>query len=306
MLLPFALSLGGYCVSARADQSTNTTHPSSVFKMRLDEIRAGQKATPPQLLTPLPPFKATLPPYLAQANTNLQETNYPETEAQGTNLITPSDAMEKWLLQKISDIKGDLQKTNLNPVFYQSLQEQLWQFRGQLTEHRALVRDHIALAETIRTNRMSFTTNPPDIIGQTMSRSIDNYEKQSVNPGLPPNMRETYKMLAEDRKKQLADHQTNAQLWINLRLAQKSKDTEHMAHAEKELADYLAIRLGKIQGKTYPQGMSLDAILQEYQKQSNKFHWFDRRTVVRTIIFTMFLLPPLVMLFMTIKRRVSK
>jgi hypothetical protein len=289
------------CV-ARGDQLTNNNaRPPSAFKMRLDEIKAEQKIAQPRLPTQMSPFQVPPPPNSYQVNTNNLETNEPETDS-----IPPRDAMETWLLQKITSIKGDLQKTNLNPVVEQSLQMELWQFREQLTEHRAQVRDQTALAETLRTNPMSGLTNPPDLIGSMMSRSVENYERESANPALPPNLRKTFEMLAEERKQQLANHETNAQLWINLRLAQQSKNVEQVAHAKRELADYLAARLGKIQGKTYPLGMSLEAIMAEYQKQSGDYHWFDNVTVIRAIILTVFLLPPLIMLFMAIKKRISK
>jgi hypothetical protein len=72
------------------------------------------------------------------------------------------------------------------------------------------------------------------------------------------------------------------------------------------LANYLAANLGQIQGKTYPSGMSLDAIMSEYRKQENGSHWFDSRAVIRALVIILFLLPPLVMGFVAFKKRLTK
>lgn len=101
----------------------------------------------------------------------------------------------------------------------------------------------------------------------------------------------------------LADHQTNAQLWANVRQAEESKETEKVSRTKQELADYLAARLGAIQGKTYPTGMSFDATIAAYNKQSRGGHWFENRSVIRSMIVAIWLLPPLIVTLMVLKKR---
>jgi hypothetical protein len=79
---------------------------------------------------------------------------------------------------------------------------------------------------------------------------------------------QSHQRLLEWQKQRLADHQTNALLWANLRGASLSKDQEKIAKAERELSEYLTRRLSQIQGTNYPAGMSLRAIMQEYKKTS--------------------------------------
>jgi hypothetical protein len=303
--LTFLLFLSFSIFDSSADQNTNA-HPPSAFKMRLDAINAEQKMSPKKLGTLMPAYKIQPPPDIDQSQIILFSTNNPETDEQGTNSTFSHDSMDSWILEKISDIKIKLQKTDLNPLVLQTLQTELWQFRGQLTNHRALVRERLSLVENMRTNHAVAATNNLDSIGTTIHRTISNFELQSANPALPSNMRKMYKTLAEDRRRQFDDHQTNAQLWANLRLAQQTANTERVTRSEGELADYLAARLGKIQGKTYPQGMKLDAILNEYRIQAGEANRFKGVTITRIIMFTVFFLPPLVIFFIAFKRHSSK
>jgi len=149
-------------------------------------------------------------------------------------------------------------------------------------------------------------TNKTDFVQQALLNSVTSYEHELANPGLDPILRKTFERLLEERKRQLADHQTNAQLWINVRQAEQSKDLEKASMSKQELADYLAARLGKIQGKTYPEGTSLDAIIDEYQKQTDGSRWFGGRAAIYTIIFAACLIPLLIMIFTAIKKRISK
>ena len=117
-------------------------------------------------------------------------------------------------------------------------------------------------------NPQGALTNRPDFVGATLTRSVARYEQELTNPGLDPVLRKSYERLLDQRKGQLADHETNLQLWTSLHRAHESRDVEKAATAERELANYLSRRLGTIQGKTYPTGMSLEAIATEYAKAS--------------------------------------
>jgi hypothetical protein len=50
--------------------------------------------------------------------------------------------------------------------------------------------------------------------------------------------------------------------------AHQSRDHAESVHAEQELADFLLARLGKVEGKTYTQGMSLEAVMQLYKART--------------------------------------
>src|SRR5207244_1872160 len=100
--------------------------------------------------------------------------------------------------------------------------------------------------------------NRPDFVSNVMARSIEDYEQQLAETNLNPAIRETYEYLLTNRRRQLADHQTNFLLWSNVEQAKLSKDKKQLAEARQQLADYLSATLGRIQGKSYPTGMDLD------------------------------------------------
>ncbi len=243
-------------------------------------------------------------PWVTPISTNFDLSN---VNAGGpTSNAVPHDAMDAWLLQTIEKTKQDLQRPGLDATSRQFLEMSLRRLYGQWDDHQAQVQSNKAFIEAIRSNPRTALTNMPDPIEQSWSSAIAQKERELADPRLDPYRRQALETIVTTFKQQLADHTTNAQLWANLRLAQQSKDAEQMDHAKRELADYLAKSLGKIQGKTYPTGMSLDAIMEEYREQGNGSHWFNSRTAIRTIILTVFLLPPLLMIYMAIKKRASK
>lgn len=131
--------------------------------------------------------------------------------------------------------------------------------------------------------------SPDDTFGSTMSSRSSYLEQMAANTNVDPILRKNYEHLAVGYRKLITDHQTNAQLWANLRIARSSKDPEKIARAEQELADYLAAKLGNINGKAYPTNMSLQAILKEYKKaQPQKF---DPTVMIRGVIVIFLLLP---------------
>jgi len=233
-------------------------------------------------------------------NFNLLSTNEVEFKTGGA-----PDAMELGLLKRIKDIKSNLLQPGLDPNSRGMFEHLLKELRGELVDHRTMVQSNQAFAEAIRLNPRTARTNMPDPIEQFLSLDVARNERMLADPTLDPNTRRMFERMLEDAKQKLADHETNAQLWDNLRLARQSKDVKQVAYAERELVDYLAARLGKIQGKTYPHGMSLDAIMEKYRKQSGDYHWFDNRTVIRAIMLTLFLLPLIVIIFSAIKKYAS-
>jgi hypothetical protein len=112
-------------------------------------------------------------------------------------------------------------------------------------------------------NLSGVATSNLDFVELTLSKSVANLERDLNDPD--PITRKVAATMLEDRRKQLAEYRTNAQLWANLHQAKESGNAEKTSRASQELADYLAARLGSIQKKTYPPGMSLDAVMKEYR-----------------------------------------
>jgi hypothetical protein len=286
-------------LTRNARSLTNDSQSLNTFMRHVMPITAAQTNSKPLTL----PREPSLPPQMK--NPNYEITNW-DTNVSETNSVVPRDAMEKWLLKEIGSAKSDIKNTNLNNLTREFIRQKIWELEEQMIEHRAQVESNKVFLELVRTNPMTVAMQPPDLIGQQLSQTMQHYQREASNPTLPPQLRKTFETLANDRKDQLTDHETNAMLWANLHRAQQSKDAANRERAEKELADYLAVKLGKIQGKTYPQGMKLDAIMAEYRKQENGFHWFDVRVASRIILLIFFLVPPLIMIFVAIKRRSSR
>jgi hypothetical protein len=69
-------------------------------------------------------------------------------------------------------------------------------------------------------------------------------------------------------KEQLDDLERDAQLWANVHRALQSRDHAESVHAEQELADFLSARLARVEGKSYTQGVSLEAVMQIYKART--------------------------------------
>jgi hypothetical protein len=233
------------------------------------------------------------PPLIPQMTTNFSVTN-------------AHDAYEGWLLGAVDDTERKLQQTNLNAGYRQSLEWILKLNQGKLSNHQAQIQRESDFVKAVKSNPRTAWTNMPDPIEEALASDVTKYEGELANTSLAPNTRKTYEAMLDNYNQKLADHETNAQLWANLRLALDSHKQEQLVQAQRQLADYLATRLGKVQGKTYPAGMSLDAILAEYQKQANGSHWSNRQTIIRFFLLAVFLVPPVVMIFVALKKRFSK
>lgn len=150
----------------------------------------------------------------------------------------------------------------------------------------ALPGSSVAVAGMSAQTAFALTTKM-DPLNDALAISVARYEHYLADRSLSPSDRKMYEGLLEDSKQRLADHQTNVQLWANLRQARISRDPEKVARSERQLADYLAAQLGKIRGKTYPPGMSLHDVMKEYGRHKG----FGSRQVILTALVLVTLLP---------------
>jgi len=246
-------------VSVRADSATNRPQPPVMIKATL----------------PAPPN-----PFQVNSNYDIPSVDI-NGGAPASNTV-PHDTMEVWLLQKINGVRLDLQRPGLDANSRQFLENSLARFKRQWADHQAQVQSNKLFIETIRSNpRTGFMTNRPDPIEQSLKLDIAHYERELDNPALPSNMRKIYEGMLDDYKQKLADHETNAQLWVNLRLARQSKKEEQMAYAERELADYLGAKIGMPPGKT------LEAVMKEYRIKAGTEKPDRRKIILGLLIFVM-------------------
>jgi hypothetical protein len=246
-------------VSVRADSATNRPQPPVMIKATL----------------PAPPN-----PFQVNSNYDIPSVDI-NGGAPASNTV-PHDTMEVWLLQKINGVRLDLQRPGLDANSRQFLENSLARFKRQWADHQAQVQSNKLFIETIRSNpRTGFMTNRPDPIEQSLKLDIAHYERELDNPALPSNMRKIYEGMLDDYKQKLADHETNAQLWVNLRLARQSKNEEQMAYAERELADYLGAKIGMPPGKT------LEAVMKEYRIKAGTEKPDRRKIILGLLIFVM-------------------
>ena len=151
-----------------------------------------------------------------------------------------------------------------------------------------------------RSNPQFAVPNRPDFIGESLQRQIANYEKLLSSPGLDPYLKKPYEDVLETTRWELADHKTNEQLWADVRQARRSNDPLKIKRAEQALADYLSARLGRIKGKEFPKEMSLQAILKEYDAETNHGKVNKRFIVIAgLILITLF---PLGFLLLKLRR----
>jgi hypothetical protein len=163
-------------------------------------------------------------------------------------------------------------------------------------------------AAALKSNPRASLTNSIDPIEQSLQQAADRLESELSDPNLNPIMRKTYEGLLADRKAQLADHQTNAQLWAHVHLAHQHHDLDQAAQADQALADYLGAKLGRIQGKSYPAGVSLSTVLADYRKQGgvSVSAASSPHNVLRLVVIVAFIIPPIVIGFFVFKMRFSR
>jgi hypothetical protein len=266
-------------------------------------IAVARGGLPPSTISP---ERVPSSPWIMSSKTNIANTNFTNVIEQAPNSSAPHDVMGDWLSKMIDSTKKELERPDLDTNMRQRLEWKLKQLAGQLADHQMLIQSNTDFAKAMRSNPRSALTNMADPILQTWSSIVERNERELADPALDPYKRQALETIVANAKQQLADHQTNAQLWANLVQDEISRNTQQAERDKAKLADYLAARLGKVQGKAYTQGMSLEAVMAEYQKQANGSHWFNRQSTIRVILLVIFLAPPLAMIFIALKRRFSK
>jgi hypothetical protein len=102
----------------------------------------------------------------------------------------------------------------------------------------------------------------------------------------------------------MADLQTNAALWENVHQAILSGSTQKIASAEGTLADYLALKLGRIEGKQYQTGMTLAAVIDKYNAHLGRpAPWRRGALLARLVLLMTLSVPALVLLAIWARRR---
>ena len=149
-----------------------------------------------------------------------------------TSNIVPHDAMEAWLLKEIEKDKLGLERTNLDIHSRWALEQSLRQLQEQWNEHETQVESNKAFVESIRSNPRGALTNMPDPITQILSLNVARTTSELADPTLDPYRRQALERILTTYQQQLADHATNAQLWVDLRLAQASKNEEKVSEAQ--------------------------------------------------------------------------
>jgi hypothetical protein len=204
-----------------------------------------------------------LSPTGPQTSTNFQKG---DTNAMAAPPVAASsDSYKLWLLEDIDKNRRELSETNLSANYSNFI-------------------------SSIRANPKTAWTNALDPIGRALELGIQRDELELAGSNLAPNLRVTYEMMLADSKLKLADHQTNAQLWANLRTAIQNRDAHEIVEAKQALAGYLARRLGPLQGKTFPSNMSYDAIIAQYKIAAGGSQ-IDRRKVIMGILVLLTIMP---------------
>lgn len=251
-------------------------------------------AQPASNLMRLAPPPLMLP---TQPANSLQNTVTTQT---GTNTV-PKDPLEITLIRSIDDTKRELDQTNLNPTYRKSLEHILIMSQEQLSNHEAQVQDNSAYIQSIQEDPKSSITNKPDPLVQAMASIINRYQAELTDTNLDPYRRKADIMILADYQEKLADHMTNIALWNNVTAAQSKNDSKGEAKAQQQLADYLSIKLGQMQGKTYPKGMSLDAVMEQYRIQLGGSRFDPRKIIIGALILVTLL--PLLFLCYKMARR---
>lgn len=250
---------------------------------------AGTNDLRPAKYTPL----LTVPQMLSGVPTNALDTNSPDVYA-------------AWLSHSIGDLERQLNQTNtgnLNTNYRASLEWILRLQRVKLTNHLENVKAQANFVGSVRSNSKTAWTNMPDPISEQLTLEVAKYQAQLADPTLAPGIRKSYERMLANYQEKLADHETNAFLWANLHLAEQNDNREQIASAKKHLAKFLAGQLGRMQGKTYPTNMSLDAVLAEYSKQGGGSHWFGNPVAIRALLYVVMFLTPLILIVIVLRKR---
>ena len=288
-------------LNVRADQTSVNPLPVIIP----DKPWLTETSSPVQIV----PDKIRQADRLITGNTNYLQSVNLDPAILKSNSIAPNDVAGVWLLGEIENIKSKLQNQALDPTARKFMENNLADLQVRLDDHKNQVQGREAFIARVRANprtAMTNFSNLPDPVVQSMSALKARYERTLAETNLAPEVRKADEHLLATIDQHLTDHQTNVQLWANLHQVEMSKDPAKTEQAKRALASYLAIRLGKIQGKTYPANISLDAIMVEYNKLDGGSSWFRSRNIIRAAIIGVFLVPPVVMMFMMFRKRIGK
>ena len=206
----------------------------------------------------LMPPALMLPP---QAISNFE--NEAATGIKQTNFAS-KDPFEIELLQSIDSIRTELRQTNLNSTARLSLEHILTMAQIRLSNHEDQIQQRSKFDKLAQQSKDYFITNPPDPLGQALAADIAAFKTELADTNLNPVRRKTLGAILADYNEKLEDHKTNVNLWNNLTSAQLNRNPEQIVNAKQQLADYLAVKLGQMQGKTYPKGMAYDTVIEQY------------------------------------------
>jgi len=110
---------------------------------------AGTNDMPPAKYAPL----VTLPPMMPGIATNPTYTN-------------AHDAYEAWLLSTVDDTKRQLEQTNLNKIYRESLEWFLRSNQQKLTNHQEEIQRQADFVKSVKANSRTAWTNMPDPISE--------------------------------------------------------------------------------------------------------------------------------------------
>jgi hypothetical protein len=227
-------------------------------------IQGGQPADQSGIQPILPaPYVGVRPPDVPLHHPNQPLTNGLAQPGNRSNAVEQSSPFQ----EDIDHYQRELQKTDLAPQLRSAYSMLLQQY----------IEMNIRFRNTPNVRGPHFTPRPI-LAGDTVPLSVPNPSAVSGGP--------TYQQM-------MAEHATNAQLWANLFDAQvkahTSNDKELAATAEKQLADFLAVQLGKGNKKISP-GMSLPEIMKANGAPVHE-QKPDRRKLVLAILSGVILAP---------------
>lgn len=209
-----------------------------------------------------------------------------------------NDARETVLRHGIEDWERKLENTNLDARARAVFEGNLKRCRMDLTDYEEERKEEAEhqrkFQEALRANFRTAWTNIPDPLENALRAQIRRYESELSDPGLAPNVRETDERSLAVFKQELAERATNVQLWANLRLAEQNNNSAQIDEAKKQLATFLAKRLGDVQGKKYPTNISYDAVMALYHKAAGSSPTVDRRKIVIAALVLLAIAPIIV------------
>jgi hypothetical protein len=145
---------------------------------------------------------------------------------------------------------------------------------------------------------------PLDAFESLLSGYVTNIEAQLANPQIDRVVRQALERRLSSFRGNLAGHRAENSLWQELALARVSNDSAGVARAQARLADYLAGKLGDIEGRRYPTGMSLASVMDRYNAKLGRgapLRW--GKLFVRTVLIALLVVPPVLIVLQRLRQR---